>query len=125
MALGQATLSPMCLSAHLQCRSIDLQLPLTPHSCTVPTLPRTAPIEEFRRFWVQGIPVVVTGVQSHLQGDWTPDYFIERYGTAKVTLVDCETEGAQQSTVAEFFRNFSAVGGRGQILKLKVTHSSP
>lgn len=72
---------------------------------------------------MQGIPVVVTGVDAALQGDWAPQYFIERYGSQKVTLVDCETDCTQQSTVSDFFQGLRGTGDRRQILKLKVSLS--
>jgi hypothetical protein len=88
-----------------------------------PRLSRDAPFSEFQKYWSQGIPVVVTGVHTNLQGDWGPQYFIERYGTQRVTLVDCETDNTQQTTVSHFFQNFHCAGDRRQILKLKVTFS--
>jgi hypothetical protein len=91
-----------------------------PATYEVPKFPRDAPLIDFQRSWRQGIPVVVTGVHTRLQGDWAPDYFIQRYGTQKVTLVDCETDYTQQTTVSDFFRHFNSAGDRRQILKLKV-----
>jgi hypothetical protein len=73
----------------------------------------------FQRHWSQGIPVVVTNIQTKLQGNWAPEYFIERYGEQKVTLVNCETNSMLQSTVSDFFKNFNDAGDRKQILKLK------
>jgi hypothetical protein len=71
---------------------------------------------EFQRHWSQGIPVVITNVR--MQGEWTPEYFIARYGGKDVTVVDCETEATFPSTVADFFLQF---GKRGRILKIKVS----
>ena len=85
-------------------------------------IPRDAPLTHFQQYWTKGIPVVVTGLHACLQGDWTPAYFMERYGSQKVTLVDCETDSMQQSTVSDFFRNFDSSSGRQHILKLKVNH---
>ena len=87
--------------------------------CDVPKLGRHAQLSVFQQHWSQGIPVVVTDVQTNLQGNWAPEYFIERYGEQKVTLVDCETNSMLQATVSDFFKNFNAVGDRKQILKLK------
>jgi hypothetical protein len=87
--------------------------------CDVPKLGRHARLSVFQQHWSQGIPVVVTNVQTTLQGNWTPEYFIERYGEQKVTLVDCETDSMLQATVSDFFKNFNDVGDRKQILKLK------
>ena len=84
-------------------------------------LARNAPLSEFQRACSQGIPVVVTGVDGGLHGDWGPEYFIERYGSHKVTLVDCESDCTRQSTVAQFFQDFLSACDRRQILKLKVS----
>jgi hypothetical protein len=101
---------------------IVVQRPLSmPSTNDAPRLFRTTPVEEFQVFWCQGVPVVVTGVGSHLQGDWTPESFITRFGTHKVTLVDCETELTQQSTVADFFADFGKDCGQSQVLELKVS----
>jgi hypothetical protein len=87
-----------------------------------PRLAKTTPPSEFRRYLSQGIPVVVTSLHAHLQGNWAPEYFIQRYGTQKVTLVDCETDCTQQSTVSDFFRHLDGAGERKHILKLKVMY---
>jgi hypothetical protein len=78
---------------------------------------------EFQRHWSQGVPVVITNVR--MQGEWTPEYFIARYGSKDVTIVDCETEGTISGIVADFFLQF---GQRDRILKIKVRltlYSSP
>jgi hypothetical protein len=112
-----------CVSFHLIqiCRTIHVPNSLLTTPLNVPKLPRTASLEQFQKFWSQGLPLVITGLQSQMQGDWTPEYFIMRFGTQKVTLVDCKTESTQLSTVAEFFRNFHAAGEQKQILKLTVS----
>jgi hypothetical protein len=70
---------------------------------------------EFQRHWSQGIPVVITNVR--MQGEWTPEYFIARYGSKDVTIVDCETEATLPGIVADFFLQF---GWRDKISKIKV-----
>ena len=87
--------------------------------CSVPKLDSYARLSVFQQHWSQGIPVVVTNVQTKLQGNWAPEYFIERYGEQKVTLVNCETNSMLPATVSDFFQNFNDVGERKQILKLK------
>ena len=74
---------------------------------------------EFQRHWSQGVPVVITNVR--MQGDWSPEYFIARYGSKDVTIVDCETEATLPGTVADFFLQF---GQRVRILKIKVPFTS-
>jgi hypothetical protein len=77
------------------------------------------PMHEFRHYWAQGIPVVVTHVQ--MQGTWDPAYFIKAHGEKKVTVVNCETGKPKPIFVADFFKMFiEAVGKPDGIWKLKV-----
>lgn len=97
----------------------------SPSRRITPTLSvRTFNVTEFERHWSQGIPVVITDVDSRLQGDWGPSYFIQQYGREKVVIQNCETQTNRQSTVAEFFRDFGGPTERTRILKLKVLFSS-
>jgi hypothetical protein len=73
---------------------------------------------EFRRYWSQGIPVVVTGVV--FQRTYGPEYFIESFGEKTVTLIECDTGRTRQVKVAEFFCHFGRPDGRTGIWKLKV-----
>ena len=72
-------------------------------------------ISAFQHHLSLGVPVVITDV--NIQGYWGPEYFIERYGRHIVTIVDCETDTNEVSTVAKFFAQF---GVRVKIMKLKV-----
>ncbi|KAH7917085.1 hypothetical protein BV22DRAFT_988083, partial [Leucogyrophana mollusca] len=77
---------------------------------------------KFRTLWLSGNPLVVVHVDTRLQGDWSPAYFVEKYGTHHVTLVDCESERRQASTVADFFASFGDTAARidgDPVLKLK------
>jgi hypothetical protein len=56
---------------------------------------------EFRRYWDQGIPVIVSHVK--FQGTWDPAYFAKAHKDKKVTLVNCETGKTKSCTVAAFF----------------------
>jgi hypothetical protein len=79
---------------------------------------------QFKTLWAGGHPVVVTGVQHIFQGRWTPQYFMERFGSERVTVVDCETTLERKSTVADFFESFGSERSEDpegkKILKLKV-----
>jgi hypothetical protein len=75
-------------------------------------------IHEFRKYWSQGIPVVVTHVK--LQGGWDPASFISAFGEIKVTVQDCETGKTQQKTLEEFFSSFGKLKKSGRISKVKV-----
>ena len=92
-----------------------------PPTNDAPRLFRTTPVEEFQAFWSQGVPIVVTGVGSHLQGSWTSEYFINRFGEHTINLVDCDTELTQQSTVADIFTDFGKDCGHSQVLELTVS----
>jgi hypothetical protein len=99
-----------------------IQHPLSmPSTSDAARLFRTTPIEEFQAFWCQGVPVIVTGARSHLQGDWTLESFITRFGMHKAILLDCKTDLTHESTVADFFIDFSKDCGRSQVLELKVS----
>ncbi|KAJ3551878.1 hypothetical protein NM688_g4456 [Phlebia brevispora] len=54
-----------------------------------------------------GVPVVVRSGLSRFQAQWTAEAFIEKYGSQKCTVEDCEHENTRLSTtVSQFFRNF-------------------
>jgi hypothetical protein len=74
--------------------------------------------------WSRGVPMVVSHIESRLQGDWGPSYFIDQYGSNKVTIQNCATLEEKHSTVGEFFRTFgtTSLDDRTQILKLKVRY---
>jgi hypothetical protein len=76
---------------------------------------KNANYAEFQRHWSQGTPVVITDIE--IQGNWTPEYFIKRYGGKDVTVENCETNETTPITVMEFFLHF---GKRTNIMKLKV-----
>jgi hypothetical protein len=78
----------------------------------------------FQRSWSQGEPIVVTDLQHILQGRWTPEYFVEVYGSEKITVVDCDSEQQFKSTVADFFLSFGAAEEKKQVLKLKVRYQT-
>jgi hypothetical protein len=74
---------------------------------------------EFRRYWDQGIPVIVSHVK--FQGTWDPAYFAKAHKDKKVTLVNCETGKTKSCTVAAFFMLFDQPSGMNDgIWKLKV-----
>jgi hypothetical protein len=87
-----------------------------------PTLGCDFSLPQFRSHWSRGIPVIVKDVSDQFQGSWGPEYFIEQYGTQKVTIKNCETNTCHRSTVAHFFRYLGTPNDRTNILKLKVRH---
>jgi hypothetical protein len=66
------------------------------------------------------MPVVVTEVDTRIQGDYGPAYFIQLYGQRKVILHDCESNHTRSATVSDFFRTFGVSTGQRRIYKLKV-----
>ena len=48
-------------------------------------------LEDFRRHWKRGLPVVVSGVTDRLKRPelWLPETFKQRFGKEKVFLLDC------------------------------------
>lgn len=77
--------------------------------------------EDFRSLWSQGEPLVITGCLNNFKIPWTPDHFIENYGTQRCLLVDCNTESHITSTVETFFQEFPTLEPK-RPLKLKVTY---
>jgi len=76
-------------------------------------------MHEFRHYWAQGMPVVVTHIQ--MQGTWDPAYFMKAHGEKRVTVVNCETGKPKPMFVADFFKMFiEAVGKADGSWKLKV-----
>ncbi|KAK7051286.1 hypothetical protein VNI00_004786 [Paramarasmius palmivorus] len=60
----------------------------------------------FQSHWVKGTPLLVEGVLDNFGISWTPDYFIEQYGTQSCIVVECQTETNKRVTVGDFFRQF-------------------
>jgi hypothetical protein len=94
---------------------------ISPPSSEVPRMSALSfQIPTFESIWGRETPVIVTDVLSKLQGKYDPIYFIQRYGSQSVNLVDCDTGCMQASKVADFFRDFGSGAQRKSIEKLKV-----
>lgn len=79
-------------------------------------------IRMFRSFLSAGVPVVVGGMLDRLNFPWTPGWFVSQYGDQEVSLVDCETDEEERSTVRDFFQLFGHYNHPlrlGKRLKLK------
>ncbi|KAI0332443.1 hypothetical protein GY45DRAFT_1369153 [Cubamyces sp. BRFM 1775] len=74
---------------------------------------------KFRRVWKDGLPLVVTGLQSKFNFQWTPEYFSTKYGTQSCLILECQTEQNKRVTVGEFFSWFGKYEGRRDCWKLK------
>jgi lysine-specific demethylase 3 len=113
---------------------------LPPHDLDQPYIPKdlshrtvTVPTRKIHRFsdsvltpevfadvWALGLPLVVTDVLSKFKIKWTPEYFIQKYGTQSCLIIECQTEVNKRVTVGEFFSWFGKYEGRENCWKLKV-----
>ncbi|KAJ7163803.1 Clavaminate synthase-like protein [Mycena crocata] len=76
--------------------------------------------EVFRPIWRKGDPILVTDVGRKLKIKWSPQYFMEKYGTQSCLIIDCQAEILNKRiTVAEFFSTFGIYEDRDQCWKLK------
>jgi len=76
--------------------------------------------DNFPAIWALGQPLVVTNVASKFKIDWSPEYFIEKYGTQGCLIIECQTEVNKRIMVGDFFRDFGKYEGRTECWKLKV-----
>jgi lysine-specific demethylase 3 len=76
--------------------------------------------EVFPNIWAIGLPLVVTDVLPKFKVKWTPEYFIEKYGSQSCLIIECQTEVNKRVTVGEFFSWFGKYEGRENCWKLKV-----
>ena len=79
--------------------------------------------EIFPDIWALGLPLVVTDVLSKFKIKWTPEYFIQKYGSQNCLIIECQTEMNRRVTVGEFFSWFGRYEGRENCWKLKVIFS--
>ncbi|KAJ7047814.1 hypothetical protein C8F04DRAFT_986129 [Mycena alexandri] len=75
--------------------------------------------EIFRPLWAMGQPLLITDAGKKLKIDWSPEYFMEEYGSQSCVIIECQTEINKGITVAEFFRDFGNYEGREGCWKLK------
>lgn len=74
----------------------------------------------FRPMWERGEPLVVTDLLPKFKIQWTPEYFMEKYGLQPVLILECQTDVNKRVTVGEFFSWFGKYEEREQSWKLKV-----
>lgn len=78
----------------------------------------------FRTIWSKGEAIVLDGLLPNFDIQWTPDYFIEKYGDEECYIVDCNENDPKKetavSTVADFFALFGDYRQRETVYKLKV-----
>ncbi|CAL1701506.1 unnamed protein product [Somion occarium] len=73
----------------------------------------------FRHVWVNGQPLVVTGLFPKFQLQWTPEYFRTKYGSQNCLILECQSDQNKRVTVGEFFSWFGDYEGRRDCWKLK------
>ncbi|KAG6810357.1 hypothetical protein H0H92_012193 [Tricholoma furcatifolium] len=66
----------------------------------------------FPALWARGEPLVVVGLLPGFRIDWTPEYFIQKYGSQACLVIECQTEVNRRVTVEEFFRDFGRYEAR-------------
>lgn len=74
----------------------------------------------FRKVWIKGEPLVVTGLLHKFQLQWTPEYFRTKYGNQNCLILECQSDQNKRVTVGEFFSWFGDYEGRRDCWKLKV-----
>ncbi|KIJ70383.1 hypothetical protein HYDPIDRAFT_172215 [Hydnomerulius pinastri MD-312] len=75
--------------------------------------------EMFRPLWSKGDPIVVTGLLSKFQIQWTPEYFLQKYNAQSCLILECQSDVNKRVTVGEFFSWFGKYEGRVECWKLK------
>ncbi|TFY69492.1 hypothetical protein EVJ58_g372 [Rhodofomes roseus] len=75
--------------------------------------------DTFRRIWARGEPIVVTGLLPKFHVQWSPEYFIAKYGSQSCLILECQTDQNRRVTVGDFFSWFGKYEGRRDCWKLK------
>ncbi|RKO92238.1 hypothetical protein BDK51DRAFT_2258, partial [Blyttiomyces helicus] len=68
----------------------------------------------FQTHWARGEIIVVEGLADRLHGElWTPDWFMQHFGSDSADIIDCRV-GAEvlNVTVGQFFQGFTSVDMR-------------
>ena len=76
--------------------------------------------EIFTKLWAKGKPLVVTGLLPQFKINWTPEHFIENYGSKSCLVIQCQSDMNKRITVGDFFKEFGKYEGRKDCWKLKV-----
>jgi len=74
----------------------------------------------FASLWKKGLPLLVKGVLPRFKLDWSPEYFVNKYGDQSCLIVECQTDTNKKVSVKEFFDWFGKYEGRKECWKLKV-----
>ncbi|KAI0347428.1 hypothetical protein BDW22DRAFT_1351863 [Trametopsis cervina] len=74
--------------------------------------------DRFKDAW-NGDPLVVTDVLHKFKLQWTPEYFITKYGSQSCLILECQHDQNKRITVGEFFSMFGQYQDRRECWKLK------
>lgn len=74
----------------------------------------------FSSLWVNGAPLLVKDVLPRFKSNWSPQYFMDRYGDQNCLIVECQTDENKRINIREFFRMFGDYSERKHCWKLKV-----
>ena len=76
-------------------------------------------LRSFQAHWAKGTPLSLSGFSERFKLQWTPDYFIEHYGSQPAELVDIINREVLPSSVREFFSGLQS-GARESMQHLKL-----
>lgn len=75
--------------------------------------------EIFRSLWHLGEPLLVSDLLQNFKIQWTPEYFMQKYGDQSCLIIECQTDSNRRVTVKDFFKDFGNYEGRNESWKLK------
>jgi len=78
----------------------------------------------FEKIWSRGEPFVVTNVLRKFDLQWTPEFFISKYGKESCLILECQSDTNRRVSVEQFFSRFGNYEGRKDSWKLKDWPSS-
>lgn len=70
-----------------------------------------------------GTPIVVKGIQLKGTSQWCPNYFSQRHGAQRVTIINCETGETRVISLAQFMATMGGLRIDGEIWKVKVRNA--
>ncbi|KIL67385.1 hypothetical protein M378DRAFT_102557 [Amanita muscaria Koide BX008] len=78
----------------------------------------------FEKIWSRGEPFVVTNVLHKFDLQWTPEFFMSKYGKESCLILECQADTNKRVSVEQFFGRFGNYEGRKDSWKLKDWPSS-
>ncbi|KAF8966449.1 hypothetical protein BDZ97DRAFT_1657595 [Flammula alnicola] len=86
-----------------------------------PTTPTglSKPSPAFSSLWHNGLPLLVKDVLPRFKLQWTPQYFMDRYGDQSCLIVESQTDVNKRVNVRDFFGKFGVYQDGRDCWKLK------